>query len=57
MVNGFWDDGLKNYFEKNKDSLKDVRKFVRIYIPSGNVLNPISIKKLSKIKNSIYGNA
>ena len=47
---------LKDYFKSNKDVLKNVRKFVRIYVPLSNVLNPTSVKQLRKIKNSIYGN-
>jgi hypothetical protein len=47
---------LKDYFKSNKTALKNVRKFVRIYVPSTNALNATSIKELRKIKNSIYGN-
>ena len=48
---------LKDYFEQNREALKNARKFVRVYIPTKNVFNPTSVKKLRKIKNSIYGNS
>jgi Domain of unknown function (DUF4365) len=46
---------LKDYFEKNKEDLANTRKFVRIYIPSTNVLDSIALTELRTIKNSIYG--
>lgn len=46
---------LKQYFAQNRDDLNNVRKFVRVYISRKNILNPIAVKQLRTIKNSIYG--
>jgi Domain of unknown function (DUF4365) len=47
----FWVD-LSIYFENNRDSLKKVTKFVRIYIPAKNVLSGQTIQKFRQIKNT-----
>jgi hypothetical protein len=46
---------LKDYFAKNRESLKNTRKFVRIYIPDSNILTPMVLKELRTIKNATYG--
>jgi Domain of unknown function (DUF4365) len=46
---------LRVYFSQNKEALINVNKFVRVYIPNKNILNPTSVKELRTIKNSIYG--
>jgi Domain of unknown function (DUF4365) len=48
---------MKDYFEKNIASLKNVRKFVRIYISTKNILTQNSIFELRKIKNDFHGNS
>ena len=39
---------LQAYFEKNKEVLKKVRKFVRIYIPQSAIFNTTSVQGLRK---------
>jgi Domain of unknown function (DUF4365) len=46
---------LRVYFSQNKEALINVNKFVRVYIPNKNILNPTSVKELRTIKNSVYG--
>ena len=46
----YWLD-LSVYFEKNRDSLRKTTKFVRIYIPSKNVLSGQTIQKFRQLKN------
>ena len=40
---------LQLYFKVNRIKLKNVRKFVRIYIPKTAVLNSKSVKELRKL--------
>ena len=40
---------LQAYFEKNKASLKKVRKFVRVYIPQKAVFNTMAVQQLRKL--------
>jgi hypothetical protein len=40
---------LKDYFAKNRASLSEISKFVRIYIPRKNVLSPLAIRNLKNI--------
>jgi len=46
---------LREYFRKNRISLKKINKFIRVYIPPENVFNPEAVKKLRSIKNKQYG--
>jgi hypothetical protein len=46
---------LRAYFSQNKEALINVNKFVRVYIPNKNILNPAAVKQLRTIKNSVYG--
>jgi Domain of unknown function (DUF4365) len=46
---------LKDYFQKNSATLKNLRRFVRIFIPQQNLIEPNSIEELRKLKNSEYG--
>ena len=46
----YWVD-LLDYFQINRDKLKKVNKFVRIYIPFENVLTDKTIQKFRQIKN------
>jgi Domain of unknown function (DUF4365) len=39
---------LQAYFKKNKAILKEVRKFVRIYVPSESIFNTTSVQELRK---------
>lgn len=39
---------LQTYFNENRLSLRNVRKFVRIYLPSQSVFNTTAIKQLQK---------
>lgn len=39
---------LQSYFNKNRIALKNVRKFVRIYIPQKSVFNKSAIQELQK---------
>ncbi len=45
---------LKEYFQEHRKSLKNVRKFVRIYLPPANIFNPAALKKIKKLKNNEY---
>jgi hypothetical protein len=46
----YWID-LSDYFEKNRDDLKKITKFVRIYIPEVNVFTDKIIQQFRQIKN------
>lgn len=46
----YWLD-LLDYFRINRDKLKNVNKFVRIYIPSEHIFTDITVQKFRKIKN------
>ncbi len=46
----YWVD-LSLYFEKNRDFLKKVTKFVRIHIPEENVFTDKIVQKFRHIKN------
>ena len=46
----YWID-LSDYFEKNRDDLKKVTKFVRIYMPNENVFTDKIIQQFRQIKN------
>ncbi|MFN0033793.1 MAG: DUF4365 domain-containing protein [Saprospiraceae bacterium] len=37
---------LRDYFEENRMALRDVRKFVRVYIPLTNVFDSIAMQRL-----------
>lgn len=39
---------LQSYFKKNRVSLKNVRKFVRVYIPQNAIFNTFIIQELRK---------
>jgi hypothetical protein len=40
---------LQLYFNENKIELKNVRKFVRVYIPQDAIFNSLSVQKLRKL--------
>lgn len=46
----YWVD-LSVYFEKNRDDLKKITKFVRIYIPKENVFTDKIVQQFRQIKN------
>ena len=48
--NAYWVDFL-HYFKKNREILKKVDKFVRIYIPCKNVFTGKTVQKFRQIKN------
>ncbi len=50
----YWVD-LLIYFKENKEILKKVNKFVRIYIPNENFFNKKAVQDIRNHKNSIYG--
>ena len=50
----YWLD-LQDYFKINRDKLKKVNKFVRIYIPLDNVLTHKTVQEFRQIKNLRYG--
>ena len=50
----YWLD-LQDYFKINQDALKKVNKFVRIYIPSDNVLTHKTVQEFRQIKNLKHG--
>ena len=50
----YWVD-LQDYFTINREVLKKVNKFVRIYIPSDNVFTHYTIQKYRQIKNLQHG--
>ena len=50
----YWLD-LQDYFQKNRDALKKINKFVRVYIPSGNLLTDKTIQEFRQIKNLKHG--
>ena len=50
----YWVD-LQDYFDKNRDALKKINKFVRIYIPSDNVLTHKTVQEFRQIKNLKHG--
>ena len=43
---------LQDYFRENRVSLRDVRKFVRVYIPLTNQFNPPAIIEQRNLKNA-----
>ena len=43
---------LQNYFLKNRKMLQEIRKFVRIYIPSSNLLDVNAVQFIRNLKNS-----
>lgn len=45
---------LQDYFEKNRLSLKNIRKFIRVFIPFENLLTPKSVEVIREIKNLNY---
>lgn len=45
---------LQEYFKDNRLSLKNVRKFIKVYLPMQNVLNRESVKEIQLIKNLKY---
>ena len=47
----YWLD-LQDYFKINRDKLKKVNKFVRIYVPLDNVFTDKIVQKFRKIKNN-----
>ncbi|MDZ7876346.1 MAG: DUF4365 domain-containing protein [Saprospiraceae bacterium] len=47
----YWVD-LQDYFKINKEKLKKVNKFVRLYMPSENIFTEETVQKLRKIKNN-----
>ena len=48
--NAYWVD-LLDYFKINRDSLKKVNKFVRIYIPFENVFTAKTVQYFRQLKN------
>ena len=46
----YWLD-LQDYFRINRDKLKKVNKFVRVYIPCENILTEETVQNFRKIKN------
>ena len=50
----YWVD-LQDYFDKNRDALKKINKFVRIYIPSDSIMTPKIIQEFRQIKNLKHG--
>jgi hypothetical protein len=46
---------LNKYFQKNSESLVNIRKFVRIYIPKDNLLDSNTVKNLRIYKNLYHG--
>ena len=51
----YWLD-LLDYFKINRETLKKINKFVRIYIPLDNVFTDITVHEFRKLKNKQYGN-
>lgn len=51
---GFYLD-LEAYFRENRFLLKDMHKFMRVYIPADNHFTPESVKNLRINKNDKYG--
>ena len=54
--NAYWVD-LLDYFKKNRDVLKKVDNFVKIYIPSEDIFTDKTVQKFRQIKNLEYGNS
>ena len=54
LEKAYWLD-LQDYFKINSDALKKVNKFVRVYIPSDNVLTYKTVQNFRQIKNLKYG--
>ena len=50
--NAYW-IGLLEYFKENRDSLKKVNKFVRVYIPYDNVFTDKTVQYFKEIKNRV----
>jgi hypothetical protein len=46
---------MSDYFEKNSESLRNIRKFVRLYIPTKNLLTKNSVLELRILKNYFHG--
>ena len=42
---------LQSYFKKNRISLKNIRKFVRVYLPFKAVFDSLAIQNLGKLLN------
>ena len=51
----YWLD-LLDYFKINRETLKKINKFVRVYIPLDNVFTDITVQEFRKLKNKQYGN-
>ena len=51
----YWLD-LLDYFKINRETLKKINKFVRVYIPLDNVFTDITVQEFRKLKNKHYGN-
>ena len=50
----YWLD-LQEYFKINRAALQKVNKFVRIYVPSDNILTHQTVQNFRQIKNLEYG--
>jgi hypothetical protein len=44
---------LQNYFKKNRKILQEIRKFVRIYIPSTDVFDKKAVQFVRQLKNNL----
>lgn len=47
---------LQEYFREYQEALRNVRKFVRVFVPPTNLFNPKAVKFLRALKNRLYGN-
>jgi hypothetical protein len=47
---------LQEYFREHQEAWQNIRKFVRVFIPSANLFHPKAVKHLRTIKNQLYGN-
>jgi Domain of unknown function (DUF4365) len=48
---------LQHYFRENPDSLKNLRKFVRVYFDHRGLFDIEAVKRLRALKNTLYGNS
>lgn len=47
---------LQEYFQEHQETLQNVRKFVRVFVPPAGSFSPKAVKHLRTIKNQLYGN-
>ena len=47
---------MESYFKKNRILLKEINKFMLVFLPRENVFTPATVKQIRILKNKIYEN-